>query len=356
MTAEGIACIYCKCAVEPGGDGDHVIPAVLGEFKGDFHFRRICRACNTAIGSCEQQLVRCGPERLFRDIVIPCSSRNRQGRKGWAGAGGMPPPKVKVMLDDGPLLAKSGVDPRNIDEREDIFEQLVLKGEDGKDHFIILDIHMTVVSLRRAIESIKPANDEGAKLRSRPENRALYKGLLEQIWPGGQWAEGRLMEAGNHEVCSHVEMRVTSDYFRAIAKIVFHYYLTQSIRAKGDEPGFERIRQFIRHGGRQEAFFLEKPVFFDGIPDCLTPSWWHHLLGATDAGGRVIASVRLFWGPESGTASKAYDVRLGTLSPLVLSDQHVAWAHEYAYDNPVPETGKVGVVNRVPLKRIPTAT
>jgi hypothetical protein len=47
-----------------------------------------------------------------------------------------------------------------------------------------------------------------------------------------------------------VKVTLTNRYFRALAKIGFHYFLTKYPRFRGDEPCFEEIRNFITHDCR----------------------------------------------------------------------------------------------------------
>jgi hypothetical protein len=46
-----------------------------------------------------------------------------------------------------------------------------------------------------------------------------------------------------------VDISVTDRYFRAVAKIGFHYFLTQFQEHTGNEQMFSEIRQFILEGG-----------------------------------------------------------------------------------------------------------
>ena len=80
-------CIYCDSPFDSSrGEGDHIIPAALGEFEGDVHFRRICPKCNSRIGAYEQQIMQCGPENLLRTLVSPSSKRlKRRGRGRTSG-------------------------------------------------------------------------------------------------------------------------------------------------------------------------------------------------------------------------------------------------------------------------------
>jgi 5-methylcytosine-specific restriction endonuclease McrA len=50
-------CIYCADPANLKGEGDHVIPGTLGEFRNDKHFKRICTRCNNRIGKSENVLL-----------------------------------------------------------------------------------------------------------------------------------------------------------------------------------------------------------------------------------------------------------------------------------------------------------
>jgi hypothetical protein len=72
-------CIYCGKTFDPSkGQGDHVIPAAWGEFRNDIRFRGLCQKCNQKIGKTEQHMLQCGPERIFREMVVPLFSLERQ--------------------------------------------------------------------------------------------------------------------------------------------------------------------------------------------------------------------------------------------------------------------------------------
>jgi len=87
-------CIYCTASFNPAkGAGDHILPVQLGEFKNDVRFRRICASCNNNIGSSEQQLLLCGPESFFRDLVKPKVPKRRKRGRSQVAAIGAPPPQ-----------------------------------------------------------------------------------------------------------------------------------------------------------------------------------------------------------------------------------------------------------------------
>ncbi|KKK75201.1 hypothetical protein LCGC14_2876130, partial [marine sediment metagenome] len=135
-----VACIYCGTPVDLSkGEGDHVIPAALGEFKYDKHFKRICPDCNHRIGLSEEQMLRCGPEWLFRQIVAPVTSRGRGKPKSSVGSQGMPPPKALVHTEDGKLAAKPHRDMRSMEP----VDQLVIHDEAGQQVPLELRPRMT---------------------------------------------------------------------------------------------------------------------------------------------------------------------------------------------------------------------
>src|SRR5438105_4823171 len=44
-------CIYCPKEFDPSrGEGDHILPAALGEFQREVRFRGQCPSCNNTIG------------------------------------------------------------------------------------------------------------------------------------------------------------------------------------------------------------------------------------------------------------------------------------------------------------------
>src|SRR5436190_4588201 len=150
-------CIYCGMAVNLSqGEGDHVIPAALGRFEEELILRRICRQCNSRIGKCEEQLLRCAPEAFVRRMVQPPVKRNKRGTS-WVGASGIPPPKFTVNHGDHlELVDGSTDDPRNVYP----IDQLVIVNKEKGEHHIRLFSNMTAAHLRAKIDALglSPSN------------------------------------------------------------------------------------------------------------------------------------------------------------------------------------------------------
>ncbi len=92
---------------------------------------------------------------------------------------------------------------------------------------------------------------------------------------------------------------VTERYFRALAKIGFHYFLTKMRDFRGDEPCFAEIREFIMNDGdliRCERFvrYDQRYLIFHGV----RPAAWGHIVTAESDYYTLRSRIQLFLGPE----------------------------------------------------------
>jgi hypothetical protein len=126
------------------------------------------------------------------------------------------------------------------------------------------------------------------------------------------------------------------DYWRAIAKIGFHYYLLNSRRGVlGHEPDFAGIRRFIMAGGDRDPFFTRPAARFE-VPfreladgAAVLPQSWTHILAADETCSAAVAMVSLFMGPEH--LAQTHHINLGRFrSPLVVPGAR--YAHAYIYN------------------------
>jgi hypothetical protein len=160
------------------------------------------------------------------------------------------------------------------------------------------------------------------------------------------------ISAGLHQGIMRFEFQVNDHYFRAIAKMALHYYLTYSVRYKGYEKLFDPIKNFIRTGGNVDLFFNVPKIFTtteEMLSKSIVSSRWVHFLGVCEHNGAIIGYVRLFYGPRSRGIE--YHVRLGDLASNIVLPTPV-WGHAYAYDNSVSDSGEVGEVQRVSIGRL----
>jgi hypothetical protein len=332
------------------GEGDHVLPALLGEFEGDIRFRRICRTCNTKIGQSEQQLLRCSPASFFRAIVRPALPRGRRrGGSSMGSAMGMAAPTPMIEQPDHmEIVDFYDNDPRQIRQ----IDQFVVHDSAGKEFHIRLFPTIKLEHLKKRLARLGVSKIEKLWLHCDEQRWDTYISLATQLLPKPQ-IQLLPTASGVHQVQGVTKISYNFHTFRAIAKIAFHYYLTRSPRGpRGDEPEFSEIRKFIMEGTSGEQFFNQpSPQFrlpFGELPTggFLTSSRWCHVLAVHDGPPDLVVCVRLFVGP--GFDPQPYYVHLGRLaSPILMPNP--GWGHVYLYADPQPQIGIAGTVKQLEM-------
>ncbi len=350
-------CIYCQADFDPTrGAGDHIIPVQLGEFRDDVRFRRICPACNSLIGKSEQQMLTCGPESFFRDIVKPTVPKNRQrGKSRPKSAVGAPRPVRTIDCGDHRQLVQQSPDNAN---NVNPIDHIVIHDELGEEHFIRLYPKMRAEQLRERIDKAGIKNISKSWVHCDEMRMGAYRGLVSSIWPELEPSNLPISEVGVQMVAGSIKLTVNDHYFRAIAKMAFHYYLMYSSRShRGDEDYFGDIRDFIMNGGDSAPFFEQKnrPQF--AMPfgklntgGVLTPSQWAHFFAASEAGGKAVAYVQLFVGP--GCIPKPHHVALGQWNSRIILPNDDTWAHVYCYDSPQQPGRTAGYVKAAQITQL----
>jgi hypothetical protein len=331
-------CIYCRASVPITGVGDHVVSAALGRFQGELYFTRICRKCNSIIGRCEEQVLKCAPEAYLRRMLRPVVDRNERGM-AWVGAHGSPPPKFTVKhADHHELVEQFGDNPEDVRP----VDQIVVVDREGNEHHIRLFPKMTAAHVRAKLGLLEPQPGDKTFLHADDQYYAGYVALLKELWPRSEHFHSGTTEAGTHRVEARTTFTFHADYWRAIAKIAFHYYLVTSKRGKaGDEPEFQPIRRFIIEGGDKSAFF-DKPNAQFVTPfrevaggGAFLANTWAHLLAADETYRYAVAAVSLFMGPKR--LAPVYHVNLATF-PVDIIVPNARSAHSYVY-YPDPSAG-----------------
>ena len=339
MNSDLVQCIYCPARVDPKkGEGDHIIPAALGEFRGDKHFRRICVECNNKLSGCEQVLIRCGPERLYREIVVPRTPRSRMKRTGLCGAKGLPSPTVYWMHPEhGQLLAQLSSDTL---ESAELLDELVIRRGDQDPKHIRLFPDMTEQALLRKLEAVDLDGDVRISLHCSDAHAGKFTQLVKSV-VSKDLRELQAMPPGLHKGLARFVFTFDDRYYQALAKIAFHYFLTHCDLVTGAGPGFADIRSFIMTG--KPYLPWPKPFVCDRYPAGSTYADWMHLLAARISGKTAVALVRLFWGPKRHAVD--HWVALGNVSQRIVLP-HKAFAHSYNYFNGPPQGKYAGEVRQ----------
>lgn len=308
------------------------MPAAFGRFEREFIFRRICPPCNSRIGRCEEQLLRCSPEAFVRRVVNPPVKRENRGMS-WVGAHGVPPPKFTVDHGDHlELVEGSPTNPRDVLP----VDQLVIVDDHKGMHHIRLHPQMTVGQLRAKIAAAGLLKPSGKSfLHADDAAWPKYVVLLGEIWPDSPVIQTEGRDRGVHRVQGRTIFSVHADYWRAIAKIGFHYYLLNTRRGyRGQEPAFAPLREYIMMGGDRSPFFTLPATKFV-LPFCELPGnravvspQWAHYLAADETLGAATAMVSLFTGPDR--VAPVYHLNIAALKSS-LAIPRARWGHSYQY-------------------------
>jgi hypothetical protein len=334
-----IKCIYCPEIIDPlKGKGDHVLPKVFGEFAEDPHFRRICPACNKEIGKSEQQMVVTGPEGHWREFYWPLDPERPTTPRISYGA-----PARKSIVDDefmkGGLKVKM-VEPGKFDSTEHLNVHL----KDSTHKVIDLVPSITLSSLKKKLSGLEFSQIEGIYINSHQENKEHYFGLLFKLFPAYKFMTERQVPAGECILTGcHIFSTKDLRYFRALAKIAFHCYLTRTGRF-GDEDCFSAIKKYIMSGWDKSEYYPKGHIHFP-IPKFETNKW-HHLVGFMEQGnGTITGFVSLSRGPDNPFPDKYY-IHLGKL-PRRIIGQDYKRIYAYIYE-PVEESPtKAGRVSTI---------
>jgi hypothetical protein len=322
-------CIYC------GGTDltvEHPLPRALGKFKGFVALKdRVCRQCNGICGQLDEQLCRSGSEAFFRKFLgISGRSGHEDVNSFYRGGSG------------GGRLEMVGTNHETGEEKElelvgsDSVRELrcvSLVAQNGDRHTIPITDGMTAEVFRAKLAVLGVKFIKQANISAAPEEIAWVESLFEgfTIERKHDWVhpEGPIMYGP-----FTVKFTVNDRYFRAIAKIGFHSFLTRFPGVRGNEPYFSGIRDFIMNGCTLEdinkfvTYSREQFVYQLRVGGKL--SVWGHLIAVHTDYMKFGAKVQLFVGPQS--RSIVYTVNLGDNPALI--DFSEAYANFFAYYPP----------------------
>jgi hypothetical protein len=298
-------CIYCGSS---DFSVEHHVPRCLGNFRGNQTLvDRICGACNNSFKLLDEQLCRSGGEAFFREY-LGIQGRKRQNKANSFYRGSAGGQRVQIEANsptDGRTIALelNGGSPRELRHFE-------LLAEDGTRHVIPVPDRMTPEQFRTAVDQLNiGAIREGHVYADDPQIEWMQS-LLATLAPDVtvQWT-AEVPEPVTYPGAV-ITFTVTERYFRALAKIGFHFFLSCLPQFRGDEGCFGEIREFIATEGSMDRCdrFVTSEVR-QTIYNGLRPANWGHLLTAEVDSHSLTARVQLFLGPESLPA--IHTVRLG---------------------------------------------
>jgi|GEM_PF-3341390 len=188
---------------------------------------------------------------------------------------------------------------------------------DGQPHHVPIKAQTTPEQLRAAFDHLGIGNFEEIRLVCEQKEMTSMQQLVQAAWPSTTVAEVGLTAVTYDGAM--VDIQVTNRYFRAIAKIGFHYFLTQFPEFRGNEPIFADIRDFILNDAhpveRANTFMGERALPLIGEMLSGSPKGWQgHAVCAELKGDARLAHVQMFLSEDY--ASRIYTIRLALDSDL----------------------------------------
>jgi len=290
-------CIYCG-ASGPFAD-EHAIPRSLGKFKNfPLLKNRICNTCNNVIlGECEQQIGRSGPEALFKKYLGIEGRKSHDNVNSFLrGSAGAKPIDFLAPLPENPdvqILWEINPEGRTLKEVKQV---VIIDKKTGKSYPIRIPDWMTKPEQLR--EEIHKRGFQGKKfdLMAFADGDEIEQ--LKQLLPNASskidWVTPQASEVSNPRARFHV----TDKYFRAVAKVGFHYFLTVIDEFKGNEPYFTGIRNYIFKGEKKSNVFAEDSDSIINIPHPdIRPKMWSHVLLVETRNNHFQVKLQFFLGP-----------------------------------------------------------
>ncbi len=337
-------CIYC--GLELALSREHPLPRCLGNFRGyETLDDRVCAACNNSFKQIEEQFCRSSPEAFFRErLAIKGRKRGEKVSPFHRGSAGAPPlmMKGKVPGEDFEILWKFNPGTGNID----YMRQLILFTEKGDIEIIVIPDDMKVPEQLQ--EKVKEAGEKLGVKRFKearifaPESEIdLLNYLLSNLQHDSKIEWSKSPEKGT--VPTETTVTVTSRYFRALAKIGFHYFLKQMDRFHGSEEIFADIRDFITQGkiGAVDKFVQSSAAQISTeVANGKRPENYCHLLVAGVNHKWLISKLQFFLGPDF--LAPVYVIKVGeNPSPIYYREVH---SHAFVYYENGPQDGYDGIV------------
>jgi hypothetical protein len=211
-------------------------------------------------------------------------------------------------------------------------ELMLVETESGKAHHVPLREEMTADELRTAIERRAIARPFEARLSCYPHERPWVEELIQEHSPGATFSAPKLM---SHIIeTPQVKFQLGERYFRGIAKIGFHYFLTQFPTYTGHEAIFVPIRAFIgeetnepiRHVNDFLAMRNHSLLVPMLDPEVRPDGWRAHVLAAEIRPGACMAHVQMFLSEEN--PANIYRVFIAKDPAIAGQEAH---AHLYRY-------------------------
>jgi hypothetical protein len=331
-------CIYCGAHAD---SLEHPLIAALGEFENaPLLPNRICTDCNGGkrLGLLDEQYARCGPESfLRRHYRIRGRDKHEKVNPFYRGsAGGQ---RLEMLAYDEVAGFHVLIECENGTYQQ--ARQLIFFNDDGIVHHLPIRKDSTPETLKAAYDRLNVKNPIDVRMSCSEAEWDWVEKLVRDTWPTVSVVDrGELSRNYNG---GEVTVRLSDRYFRAVAKMGFHYFLTQFPRFSGAESTFAEIRAFITEDRPvlDANRFLRKRNFpllgHMMIPNARPDGWRANVLAAEVKNGECLAHVQTFITED--WPAPIYTIILGHLEGVA----HRAAGHIYIYNTDGPNGKFAGV-------------
>ena len=334
-------CIYCHD--KEALSGEHYLPACLGKFLNFRLLRdKLCSDCNRKLGQLEEQFCRCGPEAFFR-IVVGVKGRKHHNTVNpfYRGSAGAKP--IMIESQHPKLNCSFFCEIEKGGKTGHPAKQIVVRDSAGNHHSILITEKIeTPDDLLRELRNRGLENSTFVECWASDEEREQMEMLCQVARIGISWSEMSPFEQ-LPKMRFVSTITVNSTYFRAIAKIVFHYFLKHFTQFTGFEKEFEGIKEFIMKGNGSDRFVKEVPgSFVYGLGYGVTTDRWGHLLAVDKTEKSIRAMLHFFVGPGIAP-SRYYEVYIGNNPQRIIYPQAIG--HQFVYFDEPDRQGYCGRVD-----------
>jgi len=320
-------CIYCG---SQDLTEEHYLPEGLGRFRGYETLKnRICKKCQTKCSQLEGQLLRNSPEAFFRKLVGKLGKKHHKKIEIFYRRNADTDP-IRIIAtypgEEYPVLWEPNEGEMTLRE----MRQIVVLDDSG--NYCPIPISDSI----RTSEDIKPLLEvfNGRKLKvvavfADPSEYERMEIILSMIDSKLKISWPEKAPKGGQRIDFIAASRLTDKYYRAIAKIGFHYFIKMSEQFTGHEDMFNPIKNFIMDGGdwRSCVYSHEGNLVFD-VNRRVRPKNFLHLLVAEKTYMTIQARMQLFLG--TNVQPPIYTVQLARNPERVWSPDK-AWGHSYVY-------------------------
>jgi hypothetical protein len=322
------------------------MPACLGmDYFYNFEklYHKLCGGCNGKISVLEEQFCRCGPEAFFRIIKgIKGRKHHEKVNPFYRGSAG----GQKIRLKSKHPFKDCDIFCEMKEGGENAYpaRQIIFADQNGNYHSILITERIQEAkNLKKELEKQGIGESKPIEAWASHGEEEWINRLCEGFNVRFNWSETTQYEVTEKQEFIATFM-VNDKYFRAIAKICFHYFLKYFRQFTGFEKEFNGIKNFIINGGNTDRWVRQiKGSFVSGLKSgVITTDKYCHLLGVNKEENKIIAMLQLFVGPK-GVPPHYYEVSIGRNPERIIYPQSIG--HQFVYFDEVDQDGFWGRID-----------